>query len=126
MTITLFKKAALVLSRVTSEEAFYFYSDVGNPVRLSTEPGEPIVKASSLEEFAERIESIDIKSLEFHLRRGDFEKWTYMLGDVKLTMSLMKFRNENPLGEKLRTELETILHDRLRELKSVKRSGSCL
>jgi hypothetical protein len=55
-----------VLKPVPREKAFYFYSDIGNYTGKS---------AASLKEFAEKIEDVDVKSLGFHLRRGDFENW---------------------------------------------------
>ena len=48
------------------ENAFYFFTSIGNYT------GE---NAASLEEFVRKIKEVDAKSLEFHLYRGDFEKW---------------------------------------------------
>lgn len=54
------------LIKPSRENAFYFFTSVGNYTGES---------ASSLEEFAKKIREVSIKSLEFHLHRGDFERW---------------------------------------------------
>ncbi len=44
------------------------------------------VSASSLKEFMEKIMEVNVKSLEFHQGRGDFEKWiAKVLQDVDLS-----------------------------------------
>jgi hypothetical protein len=96
-----------ILSQVPPDRAFYFYIDLGKPLG---------VRAASLGEFAEKVGSVEVKSLEFHLQRGDFDKWVYMLGDAELTKKLIKLRNERPAGEKLRRNLTRILRTRLTQL----------
>jgi hypothetical protein len=54
------------LKNVPREKAFYFFTSIGNYTGKS---------ASSLKEFMEKINEVNVKSLEFHLYRGDFEKW---------------------------------------------------
>jgi hypothetical protein len=54
------------LKSVPREKAFYFFTSIGNYTGES---------ASSLKEFMEKINEVNVKSLEFHLYRGDFEKW---------------------------------------------------
>lgn len=55
-----------ILRNVAREEAFYFFTSIGNYTGQS---------ASSLEEFLQKIKDMNIKSLEFHLFREDFERW---------------------------------------------------
>jgi hypothetical protein len=55
-----------IFRRLPREKDFYFFTAVGNYAGES---------ATSFEEFLEKIKKIEIKSLEFHLYRGDFEKW---------------------------------------------------
>lgn len=59
-------RSAIVLRKLPREEAFYFFTDVGNYAGES---------AASLEEFVKKAREIDNKSLEFHLYGGDFERW---------------------------------------------------
>ncbi|MDH5712480.1 MAG: hypothetical protein OEY83_00880 [Candidatus Bathyarchaeota archaeon] len=62
--------------KLLQEKAFYFFTSVGNYT------GE---NAASLEEFAKITRKVDIKSLEFHLYRGDFERLiAETLGNIEL------------------------------------------
>ena len=59
--------------------------------------------AGSLEEFVKKIEEIDAKSLEFHLYRGDFEKWAETsLQDNMLVERLRKIRFSKMKGRTLK------------------------
>lgn len=68
--------ASKILKTVPREKTFYFFTSIGNYTGMS---------ASSLKEFMEKINEVNVKSLEFHLYRGDFEKWvTEVLQDADL------------------------------------------
>ena len=99
--------AEKILASVPAERAFYFYLDLGRPLNVS---------ASSLAEFGSKLKTINVSSLEFHMMRGDFEKWIYMLGDNELAKSLIKIREANFSGERLRTELVRVVQTRVRQL----------
>lgn len=99
-----------VLRNVLREEAFYFFTSIGNYTGQS---------AASLEEFLQKIKDIDIKSLEFHLFREDFEKWiAQTLGDDKLADEIKILREQKVVGNTLRDRLYFIVSRRLKELKS--------
>jgi len=71
-----------ILRKVLREKAFYFFSSIGNYIGES---------AASLEEFVGKIREVNPKSIEFHLYRGDFEKWVdEVLGDVRLAEKIMQ------------------------------------
>ncbi|MEM2589165.1 MAG: DUF5752 family protein [Candidatus Bathyarchaeia archaeon] len=96
------------LKTVPREKAFYFFTSIGNYTGES---------ASSLKEFMEKINSVNIKSLEFHLYRGDFEKWAIeVLEDKKLADEICKLRSLNFYGDTLRERLYSIVARRYREL----------
>jgi hypothetical protein len=99
--------AERILSPVNHERAFYFYSGVGRPLDAV---------AHSLKEFGEKLKTVDVRSLQFHLERGDFEKWVYMLGDAELVKSLVKLKKSAFVGEKLRAEFVRIVQTRVRQL----------
>jgi hypothetical protein len=81
------------LKKIPKEKAFYFFASIGNYT------GE---NASSLEEFSEKVKEIANKSLEFHLYRGDFEKWIREVwGHEKLSKKIGKIKNMNLKGESL-------------------------
>jgi hypothetical protein len=99
--------AQRILSPVNPERAFYFYADIGMPIDAV---------AHGLKEFGEKLKTVEVKSLEFHLWRGDFEKWVYMLGDAELVKALVKLRGLGLTGEKLRAELVRSVQTRVRQL----------
>jgi hypothetical protein len=99
--------AGKILASVQSDKAFYFYLDIGLPMDAS---------ATNLKEFGATLKTVDIKSLEFHVKRGDFEKWVYFLGDGELAKSLIKIRDKNLSGERLRADLVGVVQTRIRQL----------
>jgi hypothetical protein len=100
--------ASKVLRKLPRENAFFFFTSVGNYT------GE---NASSFEEFLEKIMKIDINSLEFHLHRGDFEKWiSQILEDKELAEQIGTLRSLLPTGDALRSQLVLTLtkhHEKL-------------
>jgi hypothetical protein len=99
-----------VLRNVLREEAFYFFTSIGNYTGQS---------AASLDEFLQRIKEVNIKSLEFHVYREDFEKWiAQTLGDAKLAEEIKSLRNMKIVGNALRDRLYFIVSRRLKDLKS--------
>jgi len=85
------------LKTVPREKAFYFFTSIGNYTGES---------ASSLTEFMEKINTVNVKSLEFHFYRGDFERWiSEVLQDEELSEELRKMRGLNLAGESLRSSL---------------------
>src|SRR3990170_1730285 len=101
-----------ILRRVVDSEAFYFYSALG----IYT--GQ---KANSLEEFLQKVKEIAAESLEFHLSREDFEKWTALtLGDARLAKDIKTLRAQKAMtGNDLPGPLSVLISKHLKELKSV-------
>jgi hypothetical protein len=97
-----------ILADVPPDRAFFFYVALDHPTGVS---------ATGLESFAEKAQKVDPRSLEFHLQRGDFEKWVYMLGDAELAKRLIKLRNDKPSGENLRIELVKAVRTRVKQLR---------
>jgi hypothetical protein len=99
-----------MLRKLGNEEAFYFFTDIGNYTGQN---------ACSLEEFLTRIKEIDAKSLEFHLFRQDFEKWmSSTIGDARLAEDIRLLRLQKVAGSSLRNHLSLLISKRLKELKS--------
>jgi hypothetical protein len=97
-----------ILRAVPREKAFYFFTSIGNYTGVS---------ASSLKEFMEKINKVNMKSLEFHLYRGDFEKWIIeVLEDKKLAEDVGKLQKTNLLGDQLRNQLSAIVSRRYQQL----------
>jgi DNA-binding transcriptional ArsR family regulator len=100
--------AGKILSHVSSDKAFHFYTGVHQYTH---------VMAHSLAEFIDKLGVIDIKSVEFHVPRKDFENWIYSLGDEELAKRLGLIRNMHLHGENLRARLHEAAKRRAEELK---------
>jgi hypothetical protein len=99
-----------ILRELSRKNAFYFFTSVGNYTGQ---------RAMSLEEFANKIRDIKTASLEFHLYRGDFEKWADdVLEDHELTERIRTVKLLEPVGNALRDQLDFTVTMRLEELKS--------
>ena len=98
------------LKTVPREKAFYFFTSIGNYTGVS---------ASSLKEFMEKINEVNVKSLEFHLNRGDFEKWiNEVLQDEELAAEIRRLHGLNLASDALRSQLYAIVSRRLKRLTS--------
>jgi hypothetical protein len=90
---------------LSKEKAFYFFTSIGNYTGES---------AASIEDFLKKIKHIDIKSIEFHLYRGDFEKWVAEnIEDKELAEQIKKLQDQNLTGEKLRNQLHLIISKKM-------------
>lgn len=102
--------ASRILKTVPREKAFYFFTSIGNYTGMS---------ASSLKEFMERINEVNVKSLEFHLYRGDFEKWVAeVLQDADLAGEIRRLQKLNLSGNSLRDQLSFTVTKRFKRLTS--------
>ena len=102
--------ASRILRKLSREEAFYFFTSIGNYTGES---------AASLEEFVKKIKELDTRSLEFHLYRGDFEEGVIkVLGDERLAEEIGNVRSLSLTGDALRSELYGVVSKRYEELKS--------
>jgi len=101
---------ARILRKLSRENAFYFFTSIGNYT------GE---NASSLEEFVKKIGEVNAKSLEFHFYRGDFEKWVAeVLEDRELAEEIKSLKNLKSVGDSLRGQLYLVVSKRFDKLKS--------
>jgi len=91
------------LREVPREKAFYFFTSIGNYTGES---------ATSLKEFADKIKLVNVKSLEFHLNRSDFEKWTAdVLEDKDLAAKMVRLQMIGLTGDLLRSHLQSMVSD---------------
>ena len=89
---------------------FHFYGDVGDYTGIS---------AASYEDFLTSIKLVKIKSLSFHIERGDFQKWVLdVLKDRKLAREIGKIKNQKLRGQALRNRIYRIVYERHKELGS--------
>ncbi len=101
------EKAEQILEFLPVEKSFYFYADVGKPLGIH---------AASLSDFRDKILKVSVDSIEFHIRRGDFQAWFRELGDVELARKTLLLRERRMSGEKLRNRFYEIVKDRCDKL----------
>ena len=97
------EKAVRILAYLPMEKSFHFYADVGKPLNIH---------AASLGDFSDKIQKVDLSSIEFHINRGDFEAWFAGLGDAELARKTLLIREEKMTGEQLRKKLYEIVKNR--------------
>jgi hypothetical protein len=102
--------ASSILSPVPVEKAFYFYYGINHYSD---------VYADSLQDFVDKLQTVDLKSIEFHVPRKDFELWIRSLGDLELAKKLGLLRIKNLFGESLRKELCETVNSRCQELSNL-------
>jgi hypothetical protein len=107
-------KALLITSSVPVEKGFHFFTDLDKPTGML---------ATSIFDFAEQLKKVDLKSLEFHTKRGDFSKWLKeVIKDEALSGEFEKLRSIGLKGEKLRGRLVGLVDKRCKELANALKS----
>jgi hypothetical protein len=100
-----------ILRSVPEQKGFHFYLAIGEPT------GETAV---SLADFVEKIDALDVRSVNFHYPRKDFEKWIReVVGDAELALRLGRIGRIRVgiQGEALRNEIKRVVKLRLKEIK---------
>ena len=105
------QKAAEILAYLPMEKSFHFYADIGKPLDTF---------ATSLGDFTDKIQKVDSSSIEFHIRRGDFEAWFTSLGDIELARKTLLTREQKMSGEELHKKLHEIARKRFEELVKIR------
>lgn len=103
------RKTSRILRSLSRDKAFYFFTSIGNYT------GESV---ASLEEFINKILDVTVKSLEFHLYRGDFERWiAETIEDNVLASKIKQLKALKPIGIDLRDRLYLIVSKHYENLK---------
>lgn len=106
--------ARWLLRRVPAEKGFTFFYEFARPTGIA---------AHSLEEFCQALKKVSLRSIRFHLERGDFERWiSQVVGDEELAGRIKQLASQNYKGEVLRRGLVSLIEDRVEELKATARS----
>ncbi len=81
----------------------------------------------SLKGFLKALEKVNVKALEFHTRRGDFESWAeHSLQDEALAVVLKKIRSAKLKGEALREKMVAAVAARFSEASQQVQAGTKL
>jgi hypothetical protein len=108
-TATAKSTAERILAPVPYVNGFHFFTSIG------VYTGETAI---SLDHFTREIQTIPLESIEFHIKRGDFQRWiASTLGDDELAEEIGCIE-ENVSGEPLRKRLLTVLNARINDLKT--------
>ena len=104
------ESAKKIYSPVPREKCFYFYTGVGLDKFTK-------MSACSLFDFKEKTRTVDLKSLEFHLKSGDIAKWfNDVIGDAELAKEFDRLKTANLYGEVLRTRMARLIDARIETL----------
>ena len=89
-------------------------------LELYKAPGDSTGKtATSLSDLYEKIKLVDIRAVNHHFKKREFEKWIRNnLGDEELARRFSRIDREAH-GEKLRAQMMTLVKTRLDELKTL-------
>lgn len=105
--------ASKILREVPQNYAFYFFTDDGQYIGMY---------ATSLVCFCNKLKTIDSKSIDFHFKRGDFEKWIRItIGDATLANKVRRIK-ESVESKEYRTEIHQIVEQRISQLKKLSAS----
>ena len=97
-----------VLRTLPQNKAFHFFEDINEYTGKS---------ASNLVEFCDMTKIVNEKSITFHFKRHDFERWTdETLHDPTLARRISKLKKSQS-EEKVRTLIHNITKNRIKELK---------
>ena len=97
------EKAFEILGQTPHDKAFHFYAGVGKPLH---------VYACDLLDFCNKLNSVDVAAVSFHMDRGDFEAWFKMLGDIELAKKIALLKSRKLSGEELRNTLHSVVEGR--------------
>ena len=99
-----------ILRSVLFEKGFHFFMDSREYTGITS---------TSLSEFEEKLKIVNARSVEYHFRRQDFQRWiNYVIGDVELATRIARL-NKQLSSENLRKELLKIVRKRIRELEKL-------
>jgi alpha-amylase len=105
--------AKRILRRLPAGMGFTFSYDFARSSGLAVQ---------SLCEFISALKTVDLTSIQFHVERGDFERWLHhVVGDDKLAEQMAKINQfERKLkGETLRKRILALTEKRMKQLKKV-------
>ncbi len=104
------KIASRILRKIPHNNAFFFFTGIGQYTGKF---------ATSLSDFCEKIKTADLKSVNFHFQRQDFEEWIRTtIEDSDLANELNEIK-KSVQGEELRLRIYRVVEKRLEELKKL-------
>jgi alpha-amylase len=103
--------AKRLLRQLPAEKGFTFFTMFARPTKQAVH---------SLKEFHAALSIVDIKSIQFHMERGDFARWIrQVVGDEKLADETANLSHKKLIGESLRKTILNIVKNRIIELEQM-------
>jgi len=99
-----------IVSYTPHDRAFNFYADTDKPLHMH---------AHSLQDFANKLAKVDLKTIEYHMDRNDFETWLKFLGDQELVKKIKIIKEKKIIGEQLRLLLHKTVEQHCQELRKL-------
>ena len=108
--------AKRVLRQLPIESSFTFFQEFARPSQQTV---------YSLDEFRSTLKTVDLKSIQLHVERGDFERWIRQaVGDDKLAGKIANLSGRRLLGEKLRKRILDVVERRISKLQETATQSS--
>jgi alpha-amylase len=108
-------KAKWILRRLPTDHGFTFFHAFARPSSVTT---------YDLVEFAAALSKAPLRSVQYHVERGDFERWiSQVLGDNTLAERLASLAREGITGERLRKRLVRLVKTRVKQLQASATEG---
>ena len=86
-----------------SDKPFLFHVDIGKYIGTT---------ANNIEDLLSILQNVDIKSIEFHLYRGDLERWIRDVFKTNLLADrIYNLRKEELIGEQIRKKMIDLIRD---------------
>ncbi|MFQ6074381.1 MAG: alpha-amylase, partial [Candidatus Bathyarchaeia archaeon] len=107
--------AKRILRKVPAEKGFTFSYDFAKPTKWTVH---------SLKEFYSTLKIVSLRSIRFHMKRGDFERWIrWVIGDNKLADKLAAATKSKMTGDEIRERVLSLVGQRIKELERTTKSS---
>lgn len=100
--------AKRVLRQLPIGRGFTFFYEFARPSQWTVH---------GLDDFYSALKTVNLKSIRFHVERGDFERWVrQVVGDDKLASKIAGLSDKKLIGEKLRKRILSVVGRRIEKL----------
>lgn len=107
--------AKWILRRLPTDRGFTFFYEFARSTGVTVH---------DVSAFARTVDTIPLKSLRYHVERGDFENWlSQVVGDKKLAERTSAVAREKLIDEALRKRLSAVAIARVKELEALAAKG---
>jgi alpha-amylase len=103
--------AQRTLRQLPAEKGFTFFTEFARPTKTTV---------YSIREFQTALNTVDNRSIEFHMERGDFARWIrQVIDDEKLANQIANLTDKKTDDKNLRKTLVSMVKNRIDELEQI-------